>query len=129
MSTLLEPATLPHNIWAAIRRGIRLKCPRCGQEKLFRSYLKPVSTCPNCQKDWENVRADLAPAWAAMTFSAHFIIPLYHFFIFDGPLPNWAATLLMIIIATSICLVTLPSFKGLFMTIVWWHKMEKEQQS
>jgi len=120
---------LPKSKWAAFRRGAKLRCPQCAQEKLFKSYLKPVKACPTCHKDWENVRADLAPAWASMTLSAHFIIVLYHFVFFDKPISNFVAISIMIVIASAICLATLPSFKGFFMAIVWWNKMEKEQQS
>jgi uncharacterized protein (DUF983 family) len=120
---------LPASKWTAFRRGAKLRCPQCAQEKLFKSYLKPVEACPTCHKNWENVRADLAPAWASMTLSAHFIIVLYHFVFFDKPISNFVAISVMIVIASAICLATLPSFKGFFMAIVWWNKMEKEQQS
>ncbi len=129
MATRSHDITLPDTKWKAFGRGMALKCPRCAKEKLFQSYLKPVEACPSCHKDWKNVRADLAPAWASMTLSAHIIILVYHVFFFDKPIPNWLATSSLIAIATAICLVTLPSFKGLFMALVWWHRMEKEQQS
>jgi len=54
-------------------RGMKLRCPSCGGGKLFRSYLKPVDHCSNCNQRWEHVRADLAPAWAAMTLAAHYL--------------------------------------------------------
>lgn len=129
MSNKENEIDLPATKWAAFRRGARSKCPKCGEEALFRAYLKPVAACPNCHKDWENVRADLAPAWASMTLSAHVIIVIYHFFFFDKPIANWLAISIMIAIATGICLLTLPSFKGFFMAIVWWNKMEKEQDA
>jgi len=119
----------PHSKWAAFKRGIKLTCPKCAKQPLFKSYLKPVTECSTCHKDWENVRADLAPAWASMTLSAHVIIVIYHFFFFDKPIANWLSISIMIVIASLICLLTLPSFKGLFMALVWWNKMEKEQQS
>jgi len=78
MSNKENEIDLPATKWAAFRRGARSKCPKCGEEALFRAYLKPVAACPNCHKDWENVRADLAPAWASMTLSAHVIIVIYH---------------------------------------------------
>ncbi len=129
MSTHDPIIDLPRNKWVAFGRGAKLRCPKCNQEKLFQSYLKPVVACPTCRKDWENVRADLAPAWASMTLSAHVIIVIYHFFFFDKPISNFVAISSLIMIATAICLLTLPSFKGFFMALVWWNRMEKEQQS
>lgn len=111
----------------AFLRGILMKCPRCGEGRLFQSYLKPVSQCESCGKNWTNVRADLAPAWAAMTLSAHVIIVVYHFFFFDAPIANWLTTLALVGIAVLMSLLTLPSFKGFFMALVWWNRMEDQQ--
>jgi uncharacterized protein (DUF983 family) len=119
----------PTTKWAAFRRGAALKCPQCAESKLFASYLKPVKACPVCHKDWENVRADLAPAWASMTFSAHIVAVFLHILFFRTDLSDLTVMALLIAIAVFICLATLPSFKGFFMAIVWWNKMEKEQQS
>jgi uncharacterized protein (DUF983 family) len=119
----------PPTKWAAFRRGAALKCPQCAEAKLFASYLKPVKACPVCHKDWENVRADLAPAWASMTFSAHITAIFLHILMFRTDLSDSVVMATLIVIAIFICLATLPSFKGFFMAIVWWNKMEKEQQS
>ena len=62
-----------------------------------------------------------------MTLSAHVIIVVYHLFFFDAPIANWLATSILIVIAALICLLTLPSFKGIFMALVWWNRMEKQQ--
>jgi uncharacterized protein (DUF983 family) len=111
----------------AFLRGALLKCPRCGEGRLFQTYLSPVSHCESCGKNWTKVRADLAPAWAAMTLSAHVIIVVYHFFFFDAPIANWLATLILVGIAALISLLTLPVFKGFFMALVWWNRMEEQQ--
>ena len=117
----------PSSLWAALGRGALLKCPRCSQGRLFQSYLKPVHNCSNCDKKWDTVRADLAPAWASMTLSAHVIVVVYHFFFFDAPIANWITTSSLIAIAALISLLSLPSFKGLFMALVWWNRMEAQQ--
>jgi len=117
----------PNSLWAALGRGALLKCPRCSQGRLFQSYLKPVHNCSNCDKKWDTVRADLAPAWASMTLSAHVIVVVYHFFFFDAPIANWITTSSLIAIAALISLLSLPSFKGLFMALVWWNRMEAQQ--
>ncbi|WP_415810177.1 DUF983 domain-containing protein [Litorimonas haliclonae] len=117
----------PNTLWSALSRGALLKCPRCSQGRLFQSYLKPVHNCSNCDKKWDTVRADLAPAWASMTLSAHVIVVVYHFFFFDAPIANWITTSALIAIAALISLLSLPSFKGLFMALVWWNRMEAQQ--
>ena len=117
----------PNSLWSALGRGALLKCPRCSKGRLFQSYLKPVQNCQACDKKWDTVRADLAPAWASMTLSAHVIVVVYHVFFFDAPIANWITTSSLIAIAAVISLLSLPSFKGLFMALVWWNRMEAQQ--
>ncbi len=107
------------SIWPRLWRGMKLRCPRCGTGKLFRAYLKPVAQCSNCDKKWEHVRADLAPAWASMTIAAHVTVLVWHVFFWQTDMPNWQLTSILSVIATGICLIALPSMKGLFMAIIW----------
>ena len=107
------------SIWPRLWRGMKLRCPRCGDGKLFRAYLKPVKHCSTCQQNWGKVRADLAPAWAAMTISAHLTVLTWHFFFWKSEMPSWQLSLILCVIAALICLVSLPAMKGLFMAIIW----------
>ncbi len=107
------------SVWPCMWRGMKLRCPSCGGGKLFRSYLKPVDHCSNCNQRWEHVRADLAPAWAAMTLAAHLTVLIWHFFFWRTEIPSWQLTLILSAIGTLICLISLPMMKGLFMAIVW----------
>jgi len=106
-------------IWPRLWRGMKLRCPRCGNGKLFQAYFKPVEHCSNCQQKWSDVRADLAPAWAAMTLSAHLTVLIWHFAFWRTDMPDWLLITYLSIIATAICLISLPSMKGLFMAIIW----------
>lgn len=107
------------SIWPRLWRGMKLRCPRCGRGKLFRSFLKPVKHCSNCDQRWDGVRADLAPAWAAMTISAHLTVAIWHFFFWGKDMPSWQLTASLCVIATVIALLALPPMKGLFMAIIW----------
>lgn len=115
----------PQTMMTAFKRGALLKCARCGKGQLFASYLKPVETCSNCGKRWDTVRAELAPAWASMTLSAHILVLIYHFFFFDKPIANWLTITILSVILVGMTLITLPSFKGFFMALVWWNRIDK----
>jgi len=106
-------------IWPRLWRGLKSRCPCCGLGKLFQSFLKPVPQCSVCEEPWENVRADLAPAWAAMTLSAHVTVAIWHFFFWRSEMPNWQLTGILCAIGVGVCLLSLPAMKGLFMAIVW----------
>jgi len=113
------PAPQNGSIWPRLWRGLKLRCPRCGQGKLFRAFLKPVEHCSNCEQRWGDVRADLAPAWAAMTISAHFTVAIWHFLFWGADIPAWQLTSYLCVIGTIIALLALPPMKGLFMAIIW----------
>jgi uncharacterized protein (DUF983 family) len=36
-----------------LKRALRLRCPRCGEGKLFRSYFRMNGDCPNCRLHYE----------------------------------------------------------------------------
>lgn len=112
--------------WPHIKNGLKTRCARCGNAPLFQAYLKPVEICTSCGQDWRNIRSELAPAWAAMTLSAHIVVPIYHFFIFGSGWPNWMQILFLMVIATAICLAALPHMKGLFMALVWLFRIDKD---
>jgi len=115
----LGPPPQKGSIWPRLWRGMKSKCPHCGEGKLFQSYLKPVDHCSHCHQPWKHIRAELAPAWAAMTISAHFTVLIWHLFFWNTEMASWQLTLLLSVIATLICLLTLPAMKGLFMAILW----------
>lgn len=106
-------------MWPRIWRGMKLRCPNCGQGKLFRAYLKPVDHCAECGVAWGDVRADLAPAWAAMTLAAHLVVLIWHFFLWDTALADWQLISILCTLAAGISLLALPPMKGLFMAIIW----------
>jgi len=46
------------SIWPRLWRGMKLRCPRCGDGKLFRAFLKPVEHCSNCGQRWDTHHQD-----------------------------------------------------------------------
>jgi uncharacterized protein (DUF983 family) len=36
------------DLWTALKRGLRGRCPRCGKGKLFRAFLKVDDHCSVC---------------------------------------------------------------------------------
>ena len=44
-------------------RGLRHRCPNCGEGKLYRGYLKIAPACDACGHDLSAYRADDGPAY------------------------------------------------------------------
>ncbi len=57
----------------AIRRGFMGRCPACGRGRLFRGYLKVVTSCQICGEDLSHHRADDAPAYLTMLIVGHVV--------------------------------------------------------
>ena len=64
------------NVWTALKRGLRGRCPRCGEGKLFRAFLKVDNKCPVCGLDFTPHRADDLPAYLVIIIVGHIMVPL-----------------------------------------------------
>ena len=64
------------NVWLALKRGFRGRCPRCGQGKLFRAFLKTADHCSACGQDFTPHRADDLPAYLVIVIVGHIVVPL-----------------------------------------------------
>jgi uncharacterized protein (DUF983 family) len=70
----LAPAA-KRDIWAALKRGLRGRCPRCGEGNLFRAFLKVADHCSVCGQDFTPHRADDLPAYLVIVIVGHIVVP------------------------------------------------------
>jgi uncharacterized protein (DUF983 family) len=71
-----EDAIEKRHAWAAVKRGFFGRCPRCGQGKLFRAFLKTADNCSECGLDFTPHRADDLPAYLVIVVVGHIVVPL-----------------------------------------------------
>jgi uncharacterized protein (DUF983 family) len=64
------------DVWTSIKRGFRGRCPRCGEGKLFRAFLKVDNNCSVCGLDFTPHRADDLPAYLVIVIVGHVVVPL-----------------------------------------------------
>jgi uncharacterized protein (DUF983 family) len=64
------------DVWTAMKRGFRSRCPRCGEGKLFRAFLKVDNNCSVCGLDFTPHRADDLPAYLVIVIVGHIVVPL-----------------------------------------------------
>src|SRR5690348_946803 len=64
------------DLWTAVKRGFRGRCPRCGEGKLFRAFLKVDSGCSVCGLDFTPHRADDLPAYLVIVIVGHIVVPM-----------------------------------------------------
>src|ERR1700739_3271514 len=67
--------TEKRDVWLALKRGFRGRCPRCGEGKLFRAFLKVDNNCSVCELDFTPHRADDLPAYLVIVIVGHIVVP------------------------------------------------------
>ncbi|WP_415919984.1 DUF983 domain-containing protein [Tateyamaria sp. SN6-1] len=105
--------------WPALRRGWRGKCPRCGQGRLLKGYLKIASGCPVCKLDYSHHRADDGPAYLTILLVGHLMAPLLHVvFVTWRPEPLVLFTIFAVG-CVGLSLYLLPRLKGGIVGFQW----------
>lgn len=119
----LPTSNLPPTIWAAILRGIRGRCPRCGGGSLFRKWLKPRDACPACALDLTPQQTDDFPAYISIFVTGHLMAPLIILLATDFELGTLGMGLIVIPLALVMMLGLLQPAKGLVVAAQWWNGM------
>jgi len=114
---------LPHSFAAVLIRGARGDCPRCGEAKIFRKWLKPHDRCPACGLDISGQRADDFPAYVSIFVTGHLLAPILIMLGSDFALSTFAILAITLPLAVVFMLATLQPAKGGVIALQWWHGM------
>ena len=109
-----------------ILRGIRGRCPKCGQGSLYQSYLKLNSACPVCAENFVTLRADDGPAWLTIILIGHVAVPLAIYLAMSEVLPQAMALTFLFIVIGGMALLLLPRAKGVFVGMLWWLRQNRK---
>ena len=123
LPTLRNDIELPATIWPAILRGARGTCPRCGEGKIFRKWLKPKDHCPACGLDMRGQRADDFPAYIAIFITGHLLAPVLIMLMGDYALSAITVLAIIIPLALVMLLALLEPSKGGVIALQWWNGM------
>ncbi len=124
------PVVLPTSFWSAVARGLAGRCPRCGQTRLFRAFLKPVDRCGRCNQDWTPQRADDFPAYVSLFVTGHVMAPIAVYLAQETDHSIAAITAVVLPMALTLSLGLLQPSKGGIIAIQWWmgmHGFERER--
>jgi uncharacterized protein (DUF983 family) len=111
------------DVWTALKRGFRGCCPRCGEGKLFRAFLKVDDHCSVCGLDFTPHRADDLPAYLVIVIVGHIVVPLA-LIIETNYSPPVALQLAIYLPATVIAsLLLLQPVKGAVVGVQWALRM------
>lgn len=107
----------------AIRRGLRRRCPNCGEGTLFDGYLKLHRACPACGEDLSHARADDGPAYLSILLTAK-VMGTLQLVAYEAWQPSpWVMAVTFSIGVVAMALYLLPRFKGLIVGVQWAKRM------
>lgn len=113
-------ANLPDSALPAMVRGGFGKCPRCGEGKLFRAWIKPVDHCASCDHDWSVQQADDFPAYIGIFVVGHLLAPVVIWMIASLGLSAWTTLAIILPLAIVMLIAMLQPVKGAVIAMLWW---------
>lgn len=114
---------IPASYAPAALRGIRGRCPRCGEGHLFHKWLKPRERCNVCTLDLTPQRADDFPAYISMLLTGHLLAPVIIILSLDFDLGPVAMMAILLPLALVMMLGLLQPAKGTVIATQWWFGM------
>ncbi len=113
----------PRRLWRSIRRGLRGRCPQCGEGKMFRAFLKVADHCPVCEETLCHHRADDAPAYFVMLIVGHVVVPLALGVEIAFSPPYWLHAMLWLPLTIGLAVGLLQPIKGAIVGWQWANHM------
>ena len=111
--------TTPAMIRQAMQRGFFGRCPKCGQGKMFRAFLKVADNCPVCGEPLYHQRADDFPAYIVIVLVGHIVVPLVLMVETEWAPPTWVHMLIWPALVAVMTLGLLQPVKGAIVALQW----------
>jgi uncharacterized protein (DUF983 family) len=115
MRNIDQPVSFPKALW----RGFTMRCPNCGEGKLFGRFLKVVPHCAVCGEDFTPQRADDFPAYLVIVVIGHITIPAVLIVEEAFAPPLWLQYLIWLPFIAFGALALLQPTKGTVVALQW----------
>ena len=103
----------------SILRGLRGRCPACGQGHVFEGYLKQVPVCSHCGEPIGQIRAEDGPPWFTVLILGPILAPITFLVSMNESVPLWLSLPALGTGAVGAVLLLLPRVKGAFIGLLW----------
>ena len=118
-----QAAVAKRDVWTALKRGFRCRCPRCGEGKLFRAFLKVDDHCSVCGLDFTPHRADDLPAYLVIVIVGHIVVPAALWIETNYAPAIWLQLLVYLSFTLVASLLLLQPVKGAVVGFQWALRM------
>ncbi|MCR0985523.1 DUF983 domain-containing protein [Roseomonas populi] len=109
----------PSKISTGLRRGFSLRCPQCGEGRLFSSFLKVSESCEVCGGDNTLYPSDDAPPYLTLFLVGHLIVPFVFWMDKAWEPALWVMFAIWLPLIGGLTLATLPYMKGATVGFAW----------
>lgn len=92
--------------------GLRCRCPRCGQGRVYKAYLVFADHCTVCGLDFRFADAGDGPAVFVILIAGAFIVTCALIVEVNFSPPYWLHALLWLPLTIGVCLALLPPLKA-----------------
>ena len=120
---LSDQSLVKRSVSQAMIRGLKGKCPSCGEGKLYRAYLKVTDKCTNCNEDLSHHRADDAPPYITIFLVGHLLVALMLHLEMAWRIAPMVYIYSLVPLAIILPLLLLPPVKGAIVGLQWANKM------
>jgi uncharacterized protein (DUF983 family) len=111
------------DLWSAMKRGFRCRCPRCGEGKMFRAFLKTADNCSVCGLDFTPHRADDLPAYLVIVIVGHIVVPIVLSIETNFSPAVWLQLSIYLPLTFGLSLALLQPVKGAVVGLQWAMRM------
>ena len=105
-------AEIVHPLARSMLRGLRGRCPACGEGELFWRYLKVSGRCPKCDHDLARYPADDGPAYVTVLLVGHLIVAPLLLFPIIWRAPALYSVPIIFTVLAAVTLTALSRIKG-----------------
>jgi uncharacterized protein (DUF983 family) len=105
-----------------VTAGVKARCPRCGQGKLFDGFLAPAKHCSTCGLDYSFIDTGEGPAVLVMLLIGFIVVGLALWMEVTLDPPLWLHFIMWIPLALVLCLTALRWMKGILIALQYKHK-------
>jgi uncharacterized protein (DUF983 family) len=112
----------------AIGRGLRMRCPACGQAPIFQGYLKVNAECAACAAPLGRVPSDDAPPYITLLLSLHVIAIILVLADRHGQMSAVTAVAIFVPLIIILELLLLRPVKGMVIAVLLKVDMLRKKQ-
>lgn len=114
-----------HHLYPAvdpIRAGIRGRCPRCGEGKLFSGFLSIAKRCNSCGLDYAFADSGDGPVAFVILIAGFVVLGLALWLETNYQPPLWLHLMIWIPLAIALSLVLVRWLKAIMIALQYRHK-------